>query len=361
MEDRGRFERLIGYVLLGAIAAGCLLVLRPFLSAILWAAILSFSTWPVMLWLTRRLGGRRTLAALLLTLGMLLLIFIPLVVVGAYSTEFIRNAIVWVESNRERAFPPPPGWVQRLPLVGAEIQNYWLGLGDNTEKILQALTPHLQRAGLWLLQHSLDFVGGILQVGLSLFITFYFYRDGAGLVAQAQQGIQRIGGERGMHLFKLAGRTVQSVVYGLVGTGLAQGLVAGIGFWIAGVPSALLLALATFFFSVLPVGPPIIWLSAAGWLFLHDGMGWGIFMLLYGFLAISGIDNIVKPYLISRGARLSFALMLMGVLGGVLAFGFVGVFLGPVLIAVGNSLLLELVRARKAAVAADGEAPAATR
>lgn len=130
-------------------------------------------------------------------------------------------------------------------------------------------------------------------------------------------------------------------MYGLLGTALAQGFVATIGFAIAGVPAALLLGVATFLLSLLPIGPPLIWGSVAIWLFYQGTVGWGIFMLLWGFFLISGVDNVVKPLLISRGSNLPFILVLFGVFGGVLAFGFVGVFIGPTLLAVGFSLIKE--------------------
>ena len=148
----------------------------------------------------------------------------------------------------------------------------------------------------------------------------------------------------GIHVESVLGiinNTVRSVMYGLLGTALAQGLVATIGFAIAGVPAALLLGVATAILSLVPVGPPLIWGGAAIWLFYQGTVGWGIFMLLWGFFLISGVDNVVKPLLISHGSHLPFILVLFGVMGGVLAFGFVGIFIGPTLLAVGLSLIQE--------------------
>jgi predicted PurR-regulated permease PerM len=139
-------------------------------------------------------------------------------------------------------------------------------------------------------------------------------------------------------LFQTVGGTIKSVVYGLLGTALVQAVVAAIGFLIAGVPAAWLLGFATFFLSLLPIGPPLVWGGAAAWLAYQDQIGWAVFMAVYGFFAISGIDNIVKPLLISRGSSLPFVLVFLGVFGGVIAFGFVGIFLGPTLLAVGFAL-----------------------
>jgi predicted PurR-regulated permease PerM len=137
------------------------------------------------------------------------------------------------------------------------------------------------------------------------------------------------------------------VVYGVIGTALAQGIVAGIGFAIAGAPAPMLLALLTFFLSFLPFGPPIVWIGASIWLFAMGKTGWGIFMVLYGLLVISVVDNFIKPIIISRGSKLSFIVMFIGVLGGVTAFGFIGIFIGPTLLAVGFSLAHEILEQRR--------------
>ena len=148
------------------------------------------------------------------------------------------------------------------------------------------------------------------------------------------------GGQRGMQLLQLAGNTVRGVVYGILGTALVQALMAGFGLVIAGVPGAALLALLTFFLSVVPMGPPLIMFPAAFWLFHQGSTGWGIFMLAWG-MAVSSVDNVVKPWLISQGSDLPFILIFFGVLGGALVFGFIGVFIGPTLLAVGYRLFTE--------------------
>ena len=138
----------------------------------------------------------------------------------------------------------------------------------------------------------------------------------------------------------MAGNTVRGVVYGILGTALVQAVLAGIGFLIAGVPGASVLALLTFFLSVLPVGPPLVWLPATLWLFHQGSTGWGVFMLIWG-VGVSSVDNFVKPWLISQGSEMPFLLIFFGVLGGALAFGFIGVFIGPTLLAVGYRLVEE--------------------
>jgi len=178
-------------------------------------------------------------------------------------------------------------------------------------------------------------------LALSIFIAFFLFREGIQVGKRLTAAIERIGGERGAHLLIVAGKTVRGVVYGILGTALAQAVMAGVGFLIAGVPGAALLALLTFFSSVIPVvGTALIWLPAAIWLFHTGSTGWGIFMLIWGF-GVGNLDNIVKPWLISQGSDMPFILIFFGVLGGALTFGFIGVFLGPTLLAVGYRLVEE--------------------
>lgn len=343
LKNQQRFEQIAGLILIGAIAVGCWLVLRPFALALLWASILCFATWPIHELLLKWLRGRRNLTAALMTFILLLVLFIPFFVVGLTFTDSIRSALHWLDTRQKAGLPPPPEWIERIPLAGARIREYWSKLAENAELALGWLKPWLQDAGLWLLRHSLDFAKGVFTLAMSLLFAFFLYRDGRGIVANLRDVFKRISGDYAQHLLDVAKVTVQSVVYGTIGTALVQGVIAGIGFAIAGVPSPMLLAMFTFFLSFIPGGPPIIWIGASIWLFAEGHTGWGIFMVLYGVLAISMVDNLIKPYIISRGSKLSFIVMFIGVLGGLAAFGFIGVFLGPTLLAVGYSLTQDVL------------------
>ncbi len=179
------------------------------------------------------------------------------------------------------------------------------------------------------------------QVLLSAFLAFFLLRDAPELSERLAVAVERLAGQRGRHLIKVAGNTVRGVIYGILGTAIVQALMAGLGFWLAGVPGAVLLAVLTFFFAVVPFGPPLIWVPAAMWLFAQGHTGWGIFMLVWGLLGISSVDNVLRAYLISQGSKMPFALIFCGVIGGALAFGLVGVFLGPTLLAVAFRLVEE--------------------
>jgi predicted PurR-regulated permease PerM len=219
-------------------------------------------------------------------------------------------------------------------------------LFSNADPAIQSIRPWLLKAGVWLLQHSLDFAQGVFQLAMSVLIAFFFYRDGKEIDTQLREAFKKISGDFAQHLVDVAKTTIRGVVYGVIGTALFQSIAAGIGFAIAGVPSPVLLAFFTFFFSFIPAGAVVFWLGSAIWLFATGHTGWGIFMIAYGTLVISSIDNFVRTFIISRSSKLPFIIMFIGILGGITAFGLIGVFLGPTLLTVGYSLTKEILSHR---------------
>jgi len=335
-----QIERNLGWIVLAILLFGCLLVLWPFVSALLWAVVLCFSTWPIYQRVLRWLGGRRTLAATAMTLAMMVVILVPFMIIGTTLAGSVKELTALARHSLETGLPAPPAWLAKIPLIGQQAAAYWQSLAADSAKLLHESQRLIQPVTTWLLKLALGLGAGLLELTLSIFVAFFLFRDGLSLAQRLVTGVERIGGERGRHLLTVAGNTVRGVVYGILGTALVQAVIAGIGFVIAGVPGAALLALLTFFLSVVPMGPPLIWLPAAIWLFQQGSTGWGIFMLIWG-VGVSSIDNVVKPWLISQGSDLPFILIFFGVLGGALVFGFIGVFLGPTLLAVGFRLLEE--------------------
>jgi predicted PurR-regulated permease PerM len=338
---RSQLEQTLGWAVLLALVLGCLVVLRPFGSALLWAVVLSFSTWPIYRRLLRVLGNRRTLAALVMTLAMVLVLLLPFLIVGLTLADNVKDLTVAVRHWIAAGPPAAPAWLAKVPVVGAQATAYWQTLANDTAKLWAEAQRFIEPVSSWLLRVGLALGGGLIEMALSIFITFFLFRDGVAVGQRLTAAIERIGGERGGHLLTVAGKTIRGVVYGILGTALAQAVAAGIGFLIAGVPGAAFLALLTFFASVVPVvGTGLVWVPAAAWLFQQGSTGWAIFMLIWGF-GVANLDNVVKPWLISQGSDMPFILIFFGVLGGALAFGFVGVFLGPTLLAVGFRLVEE--------------------
>ena len=334
---RTQLELWIGGAAVVVLGVLCLFVLRPFVSATLWAAILCFTTWPLFLRLETLLGGRRTLSALIATLILAAIIVVPVVILGATLADNVSALISASQKLIHEGPPSPPDWVASIPLIGSRIADYWKYLNESSSVRLQELSRLLPAAKVVALWGGRALAEGSLQIILSLLIAFFFYRDGHAAANQLQAALHRIAGDRGDRLLDLAGATIRAVVYGVLGTALLQGVVAAIGFAIAGVPGSVSLGFVTFVLSFVPGGPPIVAAPAAFWLYRQGSTAWAVFMMGWGLL-VGMLDNIVKPLLISRGGSTPMILVMLGVLGGALAFGVIGMFLGPTLVALGFSL-----------------------
>jgi predicted PurR-regulated permease PerM len=318
--------------------------MAPFISALLWGAILAFASWPLMRLLTRALGGRETLAASLLTAAWILIVALPLVWLGFNLADHIRDATAFVRDVQVDGLPEAPAWLGSIPLVGERMVNWWQSLDQQGAALIASIKPYLGQVGNWLLARSAQIGSGMLELSLSLVFVFFFYRDGPRLSAFVLRLLQRLTGDRAEYYLDLVAGTVQRVVNGVIGTAAAQALLALIGFLIAGVPGAIVLGLVTFMLSLIPMGPPLAWIPATAWLAWKGEYGMAVFLGIWGTFVISGVDNVLKPYLISRGGNLPLVIVLLGVFGGLIAFGFIGLFIGPTLLAVGYSLLLDWSR-----------------
>lgn len=336
-----RTDSTITLVVLAVLVVGVFLVLQPFLSAIVWAAVLAATTWPVFAWLRQRLSGRSWLAATTVTLLILLVVVTPFVVVGATLAENSDRVTAFVRNLIESGPPDPPAWVNDIPFVGARIVTYWSVFAHDSAATFVELKKFVEPAKAIALKGGAGVAQGLLQLTLSVLIAFFFFRDGDAIMARVRGAVSRIAPDKGLHMLQVALATTRAVVYGILGTALAQGILMAIGLWIAGVKAAPLLGLVTFFLSPVPVGPPLVWIPASLILFAHGDQGWGVFLFLWGLLVVSAVDNFIKPLIISHGSDLPFILVLLGVFGGVVAFGFIGVFLGPVLLALGFAMVKE--------------------
>ncbi len=349
-EAAGRIDRLAALVALALLAAGVVLVLWPFFSSLLWAAVLTSTTWPLYARLESGLGGRRSLAALLMTLLLAAAFLLPLALVGLSLAENLRGLLGAIQQLFAEGPPMPPAWLERLPVIGPALAAEWRELVMDRERLAGLLQNLWQPLRDFLVASGVTLGTGLMQLTMSVLAAFVFYRDGSALARFLRRVGERVAGPRFGRLLRVAETTLASVVFGAIGTAIVQALLAFAGFLIAGVPGPFLLGFATFFLALFPAGAPIVWLPVAFWLYQTSGLGWGLFMLLWGTVVVSGSDNLVRPYLISRGSELPFLLVLMGVVGGALAFGFLGIFLGPTLLA----LALAVVREWGAEAVADG-------
>lgn len=342
-------ERLLMGLLLTGIAVGCGFVLRPFTSALLWGAILVFSTWPVFEWLRDHLQvGRfrigRIGTALLMVLLTAVLIVLPLVVAAPAGSNDVAHLRASLDDLLNSGLPSAPHWLYHLPVAGPALSEYWNAWAADLGVAAAFFRPYfgfIAENGLNLL---LGIASGVAQFLLALFIAFFFWMYGDRMGVHLHRIMHRIAGSYAERLIVVTGKVIRGTVYGVLGTAVVQGLLTALGLWIAGVPRPVLLGAIAAFLSVLPVGAPVIWIPSALWLASNGHHGAAIFLAVYGVAAISGADHLIRPYFIARGAQLPFLLTVLGVLGGALAFGLLGIFLGPVLLGVGFTLVAEFAR-----------------
>jgi predicted PurR-regulated permease PerM len=334
-------ERILMGLLLGGVGVGCFLVLAPFLSSILWAAILVFATWPMHEWLRARLHWRRGFIAGLMVSLTAVIVVLPMALAAPDGANEVNNLRQLVQDALARGLPKAPGWLNDVPAVGSMLTSFWNRSAEDLAVLGESLRPYfgiLAEGGFSLL---LGIAQGVLLFLLSLFIAFFFYLYAEPIAARLDALLHRIAGNRADRLIAVTGATVRGTVYGILGTAVVQGLLTAFGLWVSGVPRAVLLGAVAGFLSVLPIGSPVVWIPSALWLLATDHIGWGIFLAVYGAFIISGSDNVIRPWFISRGAQLPYLLTVLGVLGGAIAFGLLGIFVGPVLLAVGYTLVTE--------------------
>ena len=335
-------QSLLHYAQLAAVvivAVGCWQVLHPFIPALLFAAVACASSWPLHRRIRQALGGRPAWSALAMTSLLVVLVIGPCTVLALSLADDVTALVDSAKALLDHGPFLPPDWLKDVPLVGDLLVAYWQRVAASREEVAALVKSLMEPARSLLLGTGKAVGAGLIQLTFAAFIAFFFYRDGEALVGAARRVLEKLAGHLGDELLATIDSTVTGVVHGIFGTALAQALVAMVGFLIAGVPGALALGALTFLFSMVPVGPPLVWGGAALWLAGHGEVGWAIFMVAYGLLAISSIDNFIKPYLISRSSSLPLLLIVFGVFGGIVAFGFIGIFIGPPMLAVGLTLV----------------------
>ena len=325
-------------ITLGLLLGGLLLlaysVLHLFLVPMAWAAIMAFATWPMYARLRRVLRGRAMLSAALMSLLLMASFVLPLLWLVAIMRTELSSAYAAVAAYLAQGPRPLPDFVAAIPWLGDWLQDLLDGLSRNPQSLRDQVRSWMEeRTG-----ELLNLLGGVgrnaAKLGFALLTVFFFYRDGESLLEQFRRVLGRLIGTRVEGYIKAVGATTRAVVYGLVLTALAQGLLAGLGYWAAGVRSPALLAVGTALIALIPFGTPFVWGSIGVWLVLNGQTAAGVGLLLWGTLVVSWVDNLIRPMVISSASHTPFLLVMFGVLGGVAAFGLIGLFVGPVILAV---------------------------
>jgi predicted PurR-regulated permease PerM len=331
---RALSRRVILAVFLGGLLLLSYQVLQFFLVPVAWAGILAFVTWPVYSRLVRAAPGLRNLTALAMTIALAAAFVAPTIWLVAVLRTEAMVAYDLLRGELTLSAVELPQFVLGIPWLGEQLQALLDRLANDREalreEILQWLDPRLSKLGV--------LAGSITHVAANMIIAlvtvFFFYRDGEVLVQQAALVLRRFVGRRSQRYVKAVGDTTKAVVHGIVLTALVQGMLAGLGYWVAGLQAPALLGAVTALVALIPFGTPFVWGSAGIWLLLTGHTVAGIGLLAWGALAVSSVDNLIRPLVISSATRIPFLLVMFGVLGGLVAFGAVGLFLGPVVLAV---------------------------
>jgi len=339
--DLSRIVLTVLFILLLMVAI--LWVMRPFLLAMVWAATIVTSTWPLMLKVEARVGRRRGVAASAMVLVMLLVFILPLAIAVGTIASHLGTIRGWVSALPEMKLPVAPGWVAGIPLIGERAAAAWNEIASvGTEAIFARLFPYSRDAAGWLWERAGGAGAVLVQLLLTIGIAAILYFHGEKAAAGVRRFFHRLAGERGERMVSLAGQSVRAVALGVVVTALVQSTLAGIGLAVAGIPFALMLSAIAFLFCIAQIGPLIVLIPAVIWLYSTGQDGWGTALLVWS-LVVGACDNLLRPWLIRRGADLPLLLIITGVIGGLIAFGIVGLFVGPVILAVGYTLIGEWI------------------
>lgn len=329
----------LSVLFIGVLLAGSLYVLAPFLGALIWATMIVVATWPMLLRLERTFGGRRGPAVAVMSLGLLAILIVPLVVAIDAILGQTDALVALVERLPTLTLPAAPAWLDKVPLAGDRLVVSWNRLADaGMTDLLAQVQPHAREAAAWLARHAGGFAAVILQFILIVILTAVLYSGGESWAAWVRRFGRRLAHEQGERMVVLAGGAIRGVAMGVIVTALLQTVLSGIGLAIVGVPFAGVLTAIIFALCIAQLGPILVLLGATAWAYYAIGPAWGTFMLVWS-LVVGLMDNFVRPVLIRRGADLPLLLIFAGVIGGLVAFGIVGIFAGPVVLAVTFTLL----------------------
>ncbi len=351
-------RHLLVVLAIGLLIAGSLWVMRPFLPALIWATMIVVATWPLLLRVQETLGGRRGPAVIVMSLAMLLVIVLPFTAAILTLLDHTETIARVVKALPSYSLPAPPAWVPDIPFVGDTVQEKWQELSLAGPG---GLLAHLQPYATQILNWIWGRIGsvGILLVHLllTLIISVILYLRGEIAAGAVIRFARRLSGDRGEFAVRLGGQAIRAVALGIVVTAVVQSLMGGLGLWLAGVPYAAFLTAMMLMLCIAQVGPSLPLIIGAGWLYWQGDHLWSVGLVIWT-IVVSTLDNVIRPVLIKRGAHLPLLLILCGVIGGMFAFGLVGLFVGPVILAVTYTLLQAWVDEREDKGTQTGAMPA---
>lgn len=322
-------------------------IMRPFLPSLIWAAMIVIATWQVMRKIEAWLWGKRGLAVTVMTVIMLLLFIIPVTFATVAIIDNADRIAGWLRGLETATLPAAPEWLDGVPLIGSKLVSSWQKAAAESELLSARLAPYGGQILRWFLSQAGSIGIITLQFILTVIIAALFYSGGEAASRGVVRLARRLGGDNGEEVAVLAARTIKSVAIGVVGTALIQSILGGIGLAVAGIPAAMLLTALIFILGVAQLQPWIVMLPAVFWLYNNGNVTWGTILLVWT-VFVSTIDNILRPVLIKKGADLPLVLIFAGVIGGLITFGIIGLFVGPVVLAVTYKLLSAWVQGPEA-------------
>jgi predicted PurR-regulated permease PerM len=313
--------------------------MQPFLAATIWATMIVVATWPALLRLQALLWNSRALAVMVMTLILLLLFVIPMALAIGTIVQNSDQIVEWTKSIANFHIPAPPDWVAQLPFIGDKAASAWQHVVDSGDKeLLAKLAPHAGTMTKWAIAQFGSMGLLFVQFLLTVIIAAVMYAGGETAATAVKRFGHRLGGARGKSAVQLASQAIRGVALGVGVTAVVQSALGGIGLAVAGIPFAGLLTAVMFMLCIAQLGPSLVMFPAVIWVYWSGDAGWGTFLLIWS-VFVGTLDNFLRPMLIKMGADLPLLLILAGVIGGLFAFGLVGIFVGPVVLAVAYTLL----------------------
>jgi predicted PurR-regulated permease PerM len=336
---RDRFiERVILLTLLAFLAFACLQIVRPFIGPMLWGIIIAVSTWYPYRWLAERLGGRKKIAATLMSVALLLVFVVPLSMLVESLAEGVAAVAGLLRELTTVRLPEPPAWLGQLPVVGLTLEELWREAMVDLPASLQRLQPYIGTAAGIGLSWGAGLGFAVLEFLIAVVIAGILYVTGEAAAQVLRRFVARIGGEHHIGLLDVAAQTIRGVAAGLIFTAFLQAVLLVLGLVVVGAPGPVVLGFLTFFLLVLQLPNWLIWVPVVFWLGYRGETALAVFLFVWGFFVVSTIDNFIRPYLISQGAKLPLLLIFVGVIGGLFAYGLIGLFIGATLLGVGYTL-----------------------
>ena len=330
----------LGVLFICLLIVATLWILRPFMAPTIWATMIAVSTWPLLRWFEARLWGRRGLAVLVMSLLILMLLVVPLMLAIGTIVRHADEIVVQATMLSGFKLPPPPPWVANLPLVGERAAQLWeQAAATGSVGLLAKLAPYADDVARWFVAQAGSVGLVFVQFLLTVVLAALMYSGGESAALAVRRFGQRLAGVYGDNAVVLAGQAIRGVALGVGVTAVVQAGLGGVGLGIAGVPFAGLLTAVMLLLCIAQLGPGLVLFPAVAWLYWSGDSGWGTFLLLWSSVVVT-MDNFLRPVLIRRGADLPLLLIFAGVIGGLLAFGLIGIFVGPVVLAVAYTLVL---------------------